>query len=281
MVVAAGPILVSQSEGPWPMDRPTVACWLIPLEGNPSDLAVLIAAFESQEVTVERREAGAALSMPAAVVGEDHSSIRHFAEERIAVVNGVGKLIDSGYRSVRLSDQLFGVDGSGKILHTVWAVKGVEARARLGTPIITIDGVRHPDPRTVTSSILLNGASNSRLAWDALVIAGRDSPTWPELYLAYELVKTGTEGRVAEVCGASKRELTLFSRTANSYAVLGREGRHGTTSDVPPEVPMSLSDATQLVRGLVESWLRYLGGAPASQHELAADVAQLPRLQRN
>ncbi|MBL0180527.1 MAG: hypothetical protein IPP98_15655 [Gemmatimonadetes bacterium] len=245
------------------MDASPVVTWKIPIEGDPSDLENLAVALESREVGVTRFEGGFALSLSTSIAGLDYAPVRSLAEEHLAAVNGVGKILDPAFRALRLTGRLLGVDAAGRTVHTVMALQGIEIRVRLGTAIMSINGIPQADPRTVTASAVLDGALTSSLAWDALAVIGRDEPTWSELYFAYELVESGTNGRVAEVCGATKAELELFCHTANSYRAIGRESRHGTTDRKPPATPMSHRVATRLVRRVVEAWLRHLGRKPA------------------
>lgn len=237
-----------------------VAAWEIPLLGDPADLEVLTVALALRAIRVSRREDGFLLSIPVAAVGVEYGPVRDFAAEHLAGINGVGTLLDSAFRPVQLTSHMFGVDAAGTRIHTVVAPEGLDLRMRLGTVGVLINGIRQPDPREVGARAMLDGAAKSQLAWDALAMVGRESPTWSELYLTYELVRSGTGGKVVEACGVTTAEISLFTHTANSYSALGREGRHGTPNTAPPAAPMSLQTAILFVRRLVETWLRQLAG---------------------
>jgi hypothetical protein len=53
---------------------------------------------------------------------------------------------------------------------------------------------------------------------------------------------------------ASKNEVDLFKHTANCYAVLGLESRHGRDFK-QPQKPMELGEAESLIRKITNSWL--------------------------
>ncbi len=70
-----------------------------------------------------------------------------------------------------------------------------------------------------------------------MALIGRPSPTWSELYLIFELVEANVGGRMHTEGWIDRTEKKLFTRTANSYTALGREGRHGKiVAMLPPSL---------------------------------------------
>jgi len=148
-----------------------------------------------------------------------------------------------------------GLDSSGEVVSTVVPTGTAECRAKGGRVTVAINGVPQPDQRAGQLARLLMTAASSTAMSDALAIVGRVSPSWSELYLAYELVESNTGGRMYSEGWIDRTEGTLFARTANSYTALGREGRHGKDRGGAPAIPMARADATQLVRRLVSAWI--------------------------
>lgn len=61
----------------------------------------------------------------------------------------------------------------------------------------------------------------------------------------------------------SKTQISLFKRTANSFAVLGPAARHGKNNYEPPKSPMTLSDAKDCVFHMVRAEAVLLSESPA------------------
>lgn len=232
-----------------------VVVWAFPLNGDATDLETLVAALEGFEIHVARRGDSFVLLVPARCGNGSARDVREIAEHHVEVLNGVGRLLDTAFRPVRLSRQSFGLDAEGTDAHTVVAVEGVEVQVRMGTPRVLIDGVLQPDPRQVHAARLLKAAQREVKAQDALTILGRGTLTWPELYILFELVQSDVgEGMVANGW-ISRKDLELFKRTANSYDLLGIDSRHGRQRGEPPSVPMALDTARASIGKLTSLWL--------------------------
>lgn len=60
-----------------------------------------------------------------------------------------------------------------------------------------------------------------------------------------------SKGKNIESLGFNKSELKRFTHTANSFAAIGREARHGSDNNSPPTNPMSLVDAQLLISKII------------------------------
>ena len=231
--------------------------WEFALIGDPSDLSVLCSATRGQSIVIQKRDDCYVLSMPSQPEDRDYNALYLFAQEQIEVLNGIGHLVDGGFRSVSLSDHLFGVDEEGVRCTTAITVHSLEGRIRAGILRVAINGELGPDPIELAASHFLRAATASDEAFQALAVVGIDAPTWSELYVAFELAKSGTGGAIERVCDVTTVELERFRRTANSFKILGRLARHGPKPHVPPDDPMQYCEALQFVRGLVRAWLKH------------------------
>jgi len=91
---------------------------------------------------------------------------------------------------------------------------------------------------------------------DALVILGRSSPSWSELYVVYELVQSNDGSRMKQEEWISHSDEKLFTRTVNSHISLRTEARHGKDTATPPLAPMEKSKAINLMKSLVRLWFK-------------------------
>jgi hypothetical protein len=223
--------------------------------GHAFDLEDLPLWLAGHEFQVVQREDDYFLQIPGGLIGEHYEPVRGFAEAQLELINGVGKIARSDFRPVRLSDKLFGVDTSGNIRDTVVAVESGELRLKAGTVVVKVGDRTLPDPREGFARQFLAVASHSSAAHDALVVMGRHTLTWSELYLLFELVEADVGSRMVDLGWISKADANLFSWTANSYTALRQHGRHGKNSGSPPPTPMSVGNATTVIRSLVRSWL--------------------------
>lgn len=123
-------------------------------------------------------------------------------------------------------------------------------------PTVLIGGVEQPDSRRGAMTLYLKVASTTKVKVDALKLVGRSSPTWAQLYNAYELVESDVGGRMFTDGWISKSGATIFRRTANSYKVLGEDARHGDPRFDAPDKPMERQTAVDLIRSLVKAWLQ-------------------------
>jgi hypothetical protein len=241
------------------MDDPQIAAWKVPLVGHQFDLEDLPLWLVGQEVRVEPYDNGFALVIPVSVIGNSHEPVRAFAEEQLELLNGVGRLLSSGFRPVSIADRLVGVDAAGAVRNTVLAVTPAEMRANAGSIRAAIGGKVQPDPAEGAASPLLRAASRSPRAHDGLVIVGRPHLTWSELYLLFELVEGDVGRRMVDLGWIKSGDAELFTHTANSYTALRTDGRHGKDRGFPPAQPMQHATALTLIRALVLAWLSYVG----------------------
>ncbi len=242
------------------VEKLQIASWAVPLVGHEFDLEDLPLWLAGQDAYVAKRDGAFVLVIPSSVIGDNYEPVRAFAKERLELINGAGRLLNSSFRPLSLADKLFGVDAAGTVLHTVVAVNPAEERDKAGSVRAVVGGKVQPDPREGAASPLLRAASLSPRARDALAIVGRPNLTWSELYLLFELVQADVGGQMLELGWISRDDANLFTHTANSYSTLRGDGRHGKDKGRPPAHPMAHGVATTVVCGLLLAWLHHLGG---------------------
>jgi hypothetical protein len=240
------------------MPSESVSFWAVPLAGHQFDLEDLPLWLANEPISVAKRDDTFELRIPADVVGTDYKAVRPFAEEHIQFINGIGRLLSPGFRPVTLTDRLFGLDADERVIHTVLAVQPAEARMKGGVMRAWIGDRLFPDPREAAAALFLRAAARSARARAALILLGRAELSWAELYLLFELVEASEGDSIYSRGWVSKRQTSLFTQTANSYSVLGLEGRHAKDRGSPPASPMARSDAESMVRSLAGHWFEFL-----------------------
>lgn len=78
--------------------------------------------------------------------------------------------------------------------------------------------------------------------------------SWVNLYKVYELIRDGA-GDVVKRGWATKGELSRFTQTAQSRDSIGDAARHASKKFKAHATPMSLTEATDLVKSLLLNWL--------------------------
>lgn len=81
--------------------------------------------------------------------------------------------------------------------------------------------------------------------------------TWVTLYKVYEIIDHNigikTQGWL------TKRQRNLFKRSANHPAASSvHEFRHGIQKIVPPQHPMIIDDAVNLINKIIYHWIHFL-----------------------
>ena len=73
---------------------------------------------------------------------------------------------------------------------------------------------------------------------------------WTDLYLILEVIQ-GEGGPI----NASRREVELFTQTANSVGATGDLARHGKKHTQPPAHRMELRDGREFIDRLIRAWV--------------------------
>jgi hypothetical protein len=232
--------------------------WTIELIGHQFDLEDLPLWTTGANAPIVRNGDVFSIQVPASLVGSQPEPVRPYALAAIERLNGVGRLLNPSFRPLTLATKTLGIDAQGNVISTSIEVGGAELRLKAGLLAGSINGVPQRDPREGVALPLLNAAETSGRAHDALVILGRPSLTWAEIYLVFELVEGDVGSMMYEYGWISKPEADLLGRTANSYSTLRSSGRHGKDRGNPPRSPMAHSTALGLMRRLVVEWLRHI-----------------------
>jgi hypothetical protein len=196
------------------------------------------------------------LVLPVEVTGPTYENVTTIAASYLEIINGAASVIIAKYRPVTLaSGPYFGIDASGKVVSTVVPIGMAELRLKSHRGTISLEGEQlSQNPKGEIAELLARALTDPQKA-DALKIVGRNSPTWSELYVAFELVKASVGSKMHELQWISKPIADRFTHTANSYSSIGIQARHGKNQSKAPDDPLDRTTATKAIRKLVSCWV--------------------------
>ena len=184
------------------------------------------------------------------------ADIRTLATEIVGLINGVARVRLDSPRLLSVGNVPRYRAGGAK---DVWAFpEPVTLRIRMGTPTVLVNGVA-ATPRSWEPDILL-AASDDRVK--AVLAFMAIEPSWHGLYAAFDTIVSDkrTLGRhgIVRWGAVTEKQLKAFTATANSYAAVGVQARHGPDFRRPAST-MTLGEAGTLVGRIVTRWLGELG----------------------
>lgn len=238
--------------------------WLVPLTGHIFELEDLPIYLQSHTCPVVRKDGTYYLKIPNAKLMDDPARVVAEAEAQLELVRGALRIIDADFSTLGIQHgSIQGVDANEAATAPVIMPGVDEIRMKAYAPTISIGGVSQEDARTDSLTMLLKPAEYSQKLRDALAIIGQKTPTWPELYVVFELARDHIGRSMYTKNGITVSDVELFTRTANSYPSIGRNSRHGPKEWKPPAKPMEYADALILIRNLVKHWLDETSPTPS------------------
>lgn len=248
----------AESDGDARQASPT---WAVGLVGGDWELGE-IAPHLAGSIRVSRANDGWELTSDAFDGLTDAGTVRVLAEETVGLLNGLAAIWLEEPALVQVGNVRRHRPDDGK---DVWVFpEPISLRLRVGTPTVLINGVELQARSWIPD---LELAAHDPKVQAVLAFLG-GQVTWHGLYAALDTIlndeRTAGRGGVRDWAGASERRLTLFTRTANSFGAIGTAARHGP-GFLPPEQPLTLSDARDLVSEVARTWLDQLNSMAQPQ----------------
>jgi len=228
--------------------------WLVAIDGDPADLRSLAENLHEPSVKIVKRTDGYFVQLAVSASSPMARKAGEIASSFVELMNSAAVAANDSRRPVTIDKGgIVGIDANGNVTSQVILPQTGRAVARgLRARIVSSGDAGDSEPLAVT---LLRSAEQSQARADALRLVGRRTPTWSELYVAFELAQTNAGARIHSRRWASSSDIKCFKRTANSYTALGRFARHGRDGKEPPKAPMEHRAAVALIRTLVVKWL--------------------------
>jgi hypothetical protein len=247
--------------------------WLVRLGGDEWSLQGLCEALPKEPRVWKDDDGHYYLSSAALSACADSEGAWDLAELTVAGINDVATVLDRGHHWVGMQAIVHvGDDGSRHVYERasaatkrIWAAQ-MARRSRLSTTVTRA----HPPGHSRLGRLYLvlekqgdrSDLARALKAWRSRI--GRD---WGLLYHVYEIIKHNVSGGTDDYKALQAvtppgmtwpeldDELRRFRGTANDPAHAGPDARHGRPEPKPISDPMSLKEAEDLIRRLLETWI--------------------------
>jgi len=227
--------------------------WLVQLSGDKYDLEDLPAWFPTSEARVIEASDGYYLESSLFEFVEDSSEVHRLAEGLREHILGAARLMRPDFQSL----------GVGAVIRQY--EDGRRDAFVMGSATLTLQSAKLKATGTVgsgnTTSQLprptqwISLATRDVKVAQALRLWGTGPIDWVNLYRVFEVIEGDIGGAIYRNKWTTHTEAVRFTRTANSVAVLGDAARHAKPNVLAPAKPMSLGEARNFVRHLLEQWI--------------------------
>lgn len=174
------------------------------------------------------------------------------AEFALARLNAMAFIRYDNHRAVRILGPVSLNQSTGELITRMAFECHAEGRSRVQLNF-QVDG-KMPTDSTAKKAYAL-ADSNEQLK-HALDLYGAMEHNWVALYSVYELIAEDPGNQ--DALDAFSAKIKAFTGSANNPKVAGRQARHGTRKWDIPKGTLTLSEAQELIRRLLESWVNRL-----------------------
>lgn len=233
-----------------------MAEWLIQLSGEKFDLEEFPKWFTSPDMEVFEEKGNYYLKSNEFNSFAEAYEVRERAEELLQDINGAAKIYSSEFQPINIGS-LMKIDENG-IRHYYQEVKEtIKVRGKAYVEITKADTSeeKQESRELIPVESWVAKAKQDKIVKKVLRFWSTEKISWFNLYNILDAIKEDISCEVHEKGWALNYEVNRFTRTANCYAVLGLESRHGRDFE-PPQKPMGLGEAESLIRKISNNWLR-------------------------
>jgi hypothetical protein len=232
--------------------------WLVELEGERMDLEEFPKWFPSGDIHAVEEAGKFYITGPALCGLPDTEAVLKKAVDSIDDYSAVISLLWPSLQKPTIANIVY-VDPSGVRTSHVLASGRIIGRSK-ASGVATASGGAIAEAATTQGQELLLAAYKSKHLTEALKLWADPIRTWGRLYRIVEAVAQHFGKSVGDVYQAgvcSSGELDRFKATANNAEAAGLDARHAA-GKFPPlkKTPMSLGEATEFVRGVLNVALR-------------------------
>ena len=232
--------------------------WKVRIIGDPRDLAELQQSFSSGPISIESTDNNEyyLISDNFQECAND-SEVSEKASKLIAIISGASRIALGGNIPITQSEIVkVKEDGTESVFmhfHDTLHVRDSFHLSIIDDAGNVIEEIKPADE--VPSWVELGMRDDSVAKVFRLYSQELD---WVGLYRIYEVIENDTGGLDALVSKgwARKASIKLFKHTSNSPGAIGDDARHGKESSQPPQKPMFLHEARNLVESLISQWLK-------------------------
>ncbi|MCJ8010159.1 hypothetical protein MUG84_00190 [Paenibacillus sp. KQZ6P-2] len=134
----------------------------------------------------------------------------------------------------------------------------MNVRTRMSVEITVYDSegneIKEEETKNNLSRWIIEGLDNEDVA---SILRYFRKPNWMNLYKIYEVIRDDLNGEAALISKnyIPRKDIKRFTQSAQSKELLGDEARHASLKYKPPEIPMNIDEARQLIKQLFEHWV--------------------------
>jgi hypothetical protein len=228
--------------------------WAVQLTGHKFDLEDLPTWFTSPDIEVIEENGEYYLKSIDFEAFSNGADARERAKELLEEINGAGKLFSSQFRPVNIGGKI----REGDKTHIYLEAEPGEIRVK-GSAVVVIahSGQVEQDSskkETPAAAAWVGLSKKERNVKKVLRFWSAARLNWFVLYNILDVIEEDIGCEVHEKGFAPGGEVERFTRTANSYAVLGLQSRHGRHF-APPKKPMEFTEAETFIRNITNKWI--------------------------
>lgn len=228
--------------------------WSVRLVGDKFDLEELPSHFDTPELFIYCKDEIYYMKSDEFKSIDDAGKVRSLAHDKLSIINGTLKLSNSSFNSIGIHE-IFELNDKGGRDLTVVLGDTINLRDKPNIEITETNGtVNKYFPSIKGSDCVIASRKNKDIIL-ALSLLVDDNLKWDDLYRIFELVEKNNGNTITKE-GWTNREKSLFTQTANSFAAIGIESRHMKNDSIPPENPMTFSEAEELIVKLLRLWIQ-------------------------
>lgn len=232
--------------------------WRIAVVGHAADLQDASSMFNSEELRVSQTGDEYFLESSRFDLLTEADEVLAVGVDLLRIANGIAKTQSKAFEGLSLSYVIKDNPDGTQRIHNEFQVEvrvlpGEEGMLSDGTPI-------SPDLSTDVTR-LVTSVNQEDVILRALTIYGELGDSWRGLSMVLDAIQqdAGDERDLLNAGWAPRKDIKLFKQTANNYGAVGLDARHGFSGTPMRKKPMSLGDARQLMRTLLNNWLASRG----------------------
>jgi hypothetical protein len=236
-----------------------MAEWRVGIEGSTTDILPLLDSLIDSDLNVVQENEQYFLRGDDFEVYTEAHDVLVYAESLLPLINGVAKVHFGDADPVKLGNvSRIYPDGHRDVFAFMSATAGGRARVFAALTVTTRNGeVVAPVPGTTIGSRLEVARRCPEVSLALRFFAS--SPNWFDLYKVSELIEQDV-GNVRGIVGkgwCNKADFDHFTASANNYHATGSSARHARLDWRPMNRPaMTLQEAEDFIRGLLDNWIR-------------------------
>jgi len=227
--------------------------WKIWLLGDEADLEDLCKSFCSSEISILKEDDRYYMKGSLFDSIQEIDELETKAIEVIALLDGAARLGLNRRKPLGISHYSRNSAGGSEQELFVILQDTITIRDSVSIKITHNDGTEeeiHPGDSCLRWMLL--SLQNEVIA-KVLTLISLDDNSWVGLYRIFEVINADMD--IVKSGWATKKSIERFKHTANHPEAAGKESRHGHSKAAPPQHPMSISEARQLIHFIVQNWL--------------------------